>query len=238
MGDEGVIKILNCGYGESLSEKDIPAPPERDGILGTWDKLDFTNIHRNMVVRAVYEDWTTALSTGEDVPKVLVSGQFYPDAVLRCEQLNLEELPQLAGYEVKEGYHYQIVSSSTEQQDTVGIHVLTDGYYGKVRAALVRDGKLQLVDGKMDGRYYVFESDQGTEGAFVILKQEINMTVVTLCIAAVLAVILILLVHTRKARKRKAKKQLQGEEEQGKATEQKKTTEQEKEPAKKKTRKK
>ena len=205
LADDEEIKTITCGYGDSLKESDIPLPPDKDGILGTWDKSDFDNIRRNMIVRAVYGDWTTALSSGEELPNLLISGQFLPNASMEYSRLELETVPGLPGYEVKAAYEYTIRDESMEGETTLGIHVLTEGLRGKVCAAVIKDGRLKLVDGQQDGRYYVFEMTSDGSGQFVVLIQEINWKAVGIVSAAVLLVLAGLLIHAKRKKKRALK---------------------------------
>lgn len=202
-GDEE-IKSIVCGYGESLTESDIPAPPERDGILGTWDKSDFTNIRRNMIVRAVYEDWTTSLSSAGNPPELLISGQFLPGAALTCQKLEKETLPYPAGYRVEAAYQYKIEDESLQEENKFGVHVLTEGSRGKIRAAVIEDGKARLIEGRQDGRYYVFEVESGAEGMVMILAQKRNQAAIAAAGGAI-ALLAIILVCRRRKRHKKQK---------------------------------
>lgn len=210
VGDE-VIKTVTCEYEESLKENEIPETPAQDGILGSWDKTDFTNIRRNMIVRAVYGDWKTALASEGSTPEVLISGQFLPNAILYCERLENEEVPQPAGYQVQAAYRYSIEDGSVQGEDTFGVHVLTENYRGKICAAVLQDGKLKFVDGKQDGRYYVFRINSEKDGEFVVFTQEVNWKAIA-CVAAVAVVVLILIVIlVRGRRKKTAEKAAQAE---------------------------
>ncbi len=199
VADDENIKTLTCAYGESLELGDIPETPRKDGILGTWDKTDFTNIRRNMIVRAVYGDWTTALATKEEVPNLLISGQFLPNATLQYSVMDLESVGGIPGYEKKVVYQYQIIDDSLDGQNTFGIHILANGLQGKVCAAYVQEGRLKLADGKMDGRYYVFSMPSDGTGTVVLLIQEINWILVGVVAAiAILAVLVLVFCKQKK----------------------------------------
>lgn len=204
MADEEEMKSIVCDYGESLKGSDIPVPPERDGILGTWDKNDFTNIRRNMIVRAVYGEWTTSLASEGDKPEVLISGQFLPNAVLTCSRLGREEVPCPGGYEVEAAYQYQIKDDSLKDKNIFHIHVLTEEYRGKICAAVVEDGKAKIIDGRQDGRYYVFEVESGTDGTVVVLTKEKNLTAIAAAAGIAVVLLLFVLICIRR-KKRKAK---------------------------------
>lgn len=204
LAEDKLVKEITCGYGDSLSESDIPGPPEKDGILGSWDKTDFKNIRRNMVVRAVYGDWTTALASGEDIPAVLVAGQFHPDAVLECRELNIQDMLAPAGYEVEKAYGYCLQSASDVDYESLRIHVLTAG--GRRQAAVIRDGKLYPVESRQDGSYLVFEADAGKEGEFaVLIKSGGNEFLIVIAVILLVLALLILAVRLKKKKTKKSK---------------------------------
>lgn len=205
MAEDKLMKEITCGYGDSLQESQIPSPPEKDGILGTWDKTDFSDIRRNMIVRAVYGDWTTALSWGGDVPKVLISAQFHPDTVLECRELETGNLPQPVGYQIKAAYSYRIQSGSEKEYDKITVHVLAQGR-GNMQAAVSVDGKFKPVKSKRDGRYLVFETDGAGEGEFAVLVKEVDARGIIAAVLAAAAVVLLLLMARHRKKRRKNKK--------------------------------
>lgn len=66
--DGAAIKTLAVPYGGDLDPESIPEVPRREGVYGAWEDFSQENITRSRTVEAVYSDWITTISTGEEQP--------------------------------------------------------------------------------------------------------------------------------------------------------------------------
>ena len=78
-------------YGGDLDPEPIPAPPEQNGQYGQWPFFPTKDLRRSMVLEAEFEDPTSTLSSGEDIPTLLAQGIFSPDAKLTIRAQSVEE---------------------------------------------------------------------------------------------------------------------------------------------------
>ncbi len=80
VADGETLLTRKFSYGASFSGSDIPAPPEKEGYSVRWDREDFTSLHFDTTVTAVYEPYTPALASAQlresGRPVFLVEGQF------------------------------------------------------------------------------------------------------------------------------------------------------------------
>ena len=83
--DGAAIKTLAVPYGGDLDPESIPEVPRREGVYGAWEDFSQENITRSRTVEAVYSDWITTISTGEEQPVLLLEGAFAPGARLEAE---------------------------------------------------------------------------------------------------------------------------------------------------------
>ena len=91
--DDIILGKTECSYGSSLSQKDLPEIPEREGFHTNWNTSDFSEITHDMTVRAVYTRTTTLLAGSTilrngDIPAVYVTGKFLSDASLQDTLIN------------------------------------------------------------------------------------------------------------------------------------------------------
>lgn len=85
--DDIILGRIECDYGSSLGQQDLPEIPERDGFHTNWNTSDFSDITQDMTVRAVYTRTTTLLAGSsilrdKDIPAVYVTGRFLSGAEL------------------------------------------------------------------------------------------------------------------------------------------------------------
>ena len=94
LADGNEISRIEVKHGDSISEKDIPAIPEKEGYYGVWPSEGLDHITGNRVIEAVYEKWigsvvSKEVSEGEDgkapKPLVMAVGDFLPGAELLLE---------------------------------------------------------------------------------------------------------------------------------------------------------
>ncbi len=80
MADDVIVKTINCSYGQSIEESEIPKVPEKDGFHGSWSRSDFAEVKEDEVIYAEYSRVVTLLTSGqkraEGKPVIEVLGNF------------------------------------------------------------------------------------------------------------------------------------------------------------------
>ena len=183
-------------YGGDLDPEPIPAPPEQNGQYGQWPFFPTKDLRRSMVLEAEFEDPTSTLSSGEDIPTLLAQGIFSPDAKLTIRAQSVEE-DAVEGCASVGAWTYSVTGS---KEDTVTLRLRTEGAEHP-DAALYQDGRWSRVEGELDGSYLVFQAP--VQGQVMLLDQRaLPVLAVALCGGGVLALLLALfLIRRRRQRK-------------------------------------
>ena len=151
-------------YGGDLDPEQIPAPPEQNGQFSQWPFFPTQNLRRSMVLEAEFEDPTSTLSSGEDIPTLLAQGIFSPDAKLTLRSQPVEE-GTVDGCSTVGAWSYSVTGS---KEDTVTLRLRTEGAEHP-DAALYQDGHWSRVEGELDGSYLVFQAP--VQGQVLLLDQ-------------------------------------------------------------------
>lgn len=213
--EDQVIKTIDCEYGGSVAETDIPGAPQKDGYFYQWEEKDLSCIKGNEKVHAIYKAWnTTIASSGDKTPLMLAEANFYPGTTLSAgmdanmeavkAQWAAEKIQIPKGYELHSKYMYSITQpEGVEDPESIMVHVLAEGLSKESRIAVVRNGAAEILGSRWDGSYLVFETDN--VDSFFILTPERSTLIQIIPVAAVIAVILvaIILMVTKRKRKRK-----------------------------------
>ena len=143
--DGAAIKTLAVPYGGDLDPESIPEVPRREGVYGAWEDFSQENITRSRTVEAVYSDWITTISTGEEQPVLLLEGAFAPGARLEAEDWTpgAGKLPE--GYRLAAGYTFSVEDrGQAEPQGGYTVRVRVPDAKGEVCVAVWQDGALRL----------------------------------------------------------------------------------------------
>lgn len=196
------IKTILVAYGGSLTDADIPAVPEKDGLHGDWADFQRKYITRSRTVEAVYRDWVSALSYGEPQALLLVEGAFAPEAVLAVQDWTPDDALIPPGCRLEAGYSFGVEGGASQSQ---GLTVHLRAGEG-TQAALLQDGKLTAVPARRDGSYLIFDAGGGGSVALLTKPQGAPRGLVAALGAA--AVVLVLIVGlTVRRKKKKTKKE-------------------------------
>lgn len=179
LADGQVVERVICDYGSALAAERMPDIPAKDGFFHHWEDIDLSDIRRNYKVNAVYVPWTTTIACSDDpMPLLLAEGAYYGGASLTAEETEGKDWKQQAielmvsppfGYRIQKVISYQVEDPENENPaQRVKLHVLAKGA-GK--AAIVRDGYLEIVDAVRDGDYLEFEAD--AMGTIVLLRRSL-----------------------------------------------------------------
>ena len=191
--DGKTVAEIPFSYGEDLDLSKVPQPPQRNGKYGQWPDYPTTDLHRSLVLEAQFSQPLATLSSGEDIPVLLVEGTFGPEAELTVEELSLpQDIP--SGYTPAAAWEYAVTGSDG---DTVILHLKTQDVSSPA-AAVLTDRGWQLVEPETDGSYLVWEG--AAEGQIVLLSRSASPLPLLLAVLAalLLAVGAILLLRRRR----------------------------------------
>ncbi len=97
--DGVTIKTIHFEYGDSITEADIPAVPEKEGFTGAWPEFDLDKLTFSRTLEAVYTPLDTSVASAEGrnggvQALVLVEGSFKPGAGVEASILSSGEAPE------------------------------------------------------------------------------------------------------------------------------------------------
>ena len=98
VADGVTIKTIHFEYGDSITEAEVPAVPEKEGYTGAWPEFDLTNLTFSRTLEAVYTPLDTSVASAEGRDGgvqaiVLVEGSFKPGASVEATLLSSGEAP-------------------------------------------------------------------------------------------------------------------------------------------------
>ncbi len=167
--------------------------------IGGEDKdssKDRASIQENLADNAEY-----TISSGEELPKLLVTGSIPVDAELNYEEkeFSQDRTEVLAGGENSEEeysavghYGYHISGKSPSEKGAVTVRFLMDEYEDGDLIAKEGEKGPELVSSVKDGRYRVFSMPE-QEGGFYIVRPKTNSLKTILLIAGIIVGILIVM---------------------------------------------
>ena len=199
LADGVEVASYQCGYGDYLSEDQIPEVPEKDGCYGVWPEYDLRYITGNKVLEAEYEEWTASIASAEknddNKPLVMAEGNFYPNAALHLQV---------------EGDTYTVALTNSMEEDA-------PDYTGEATLRVFcKDVDNSIVQVEQDGEYVEAESTvigsyrqftMTVPGSFRVVEAEGSHTrIMVMCIAGGAAALLLLVWIGKKAAKRRKKR--------------------------------
>lgn len=88
--DDEVVDTVDCDYGDSLSENQIPKVPAKEGFFGEWKRKDFSKVTADEVVKAKYKRIETLIASDltrkSGLPVLLAEGDFSKGDELTLEK--------------------------------------------------------------------------------------------------------------------------------------------------------
>ena len=177
IGPDGkCIKSVDVQFGDAVTElPDVPMDGEK---FWKWDTDELNAVYYSIDVIGKYYNPMTTLSTPEEVPLILVEGQFYEGQELIVEPYSADGLENLiCGYtvEVSDYDRELFVRMFAEENGTLYI--------------LQPDGSLEKVQYSTDGRYKTFNLDNS--GSFVYAKKTDQKSELMVILIVVLALIVV-----------------------------------------------
>lgn len=196
--DGSVVDSVSLGFGDAV--ENLPEI-ENDGIrYWKWDSENLGAVYYSIEVHGAWYNPATTLTTGEDLPLLLVEGTFYEGQelnVIDCAPDGVEDAAVAKTVTVSGYTGVLTVRLFSEKDGTVYV--------------LRSDGNYEAVSGTKDGRYIVFRMENGSSFAFVEAKT-IEGGEKHLLASAVVALLLMILVFLLIKRRKIKKASLNGED--------------------------
>lgn len=200
VADGQELASFRCPYGGSLDRAQIPGIPEKEGYYGVWPEFDYDHVTSSKVLEAQYEKWITSLAGEKDAEgrtKVLVQGEFRPEAELKVEENDDGSMRISIPLTDENG------GITGTYESPVTVRVLCEDAENASAEVETADG-YRRVSCQAMGSYLEFSMEK--PGNFRIMEEEkgVPKTAIALCAAAAAAVILGLLLLKRFKRRKKA----------------------------------
>lgn len=177
------VKKVLVPYGDPFPE--FPEEEVREDAYWSWDEPEEDTVYHSQDISGSWKHLITTLATEEDPPMFLAEGVFTDDAKLKAEELDASqtEIPgspgesfaaglirDLAGTEqaekesqFPEKVSYRItVENSDAEEFTLRYLQENDGWI-----YVEREGNIQKANVKRDGKYLVFQMNNGEAFTFV-----------------------------------------------------------------------
>ncbi len=205
MADDSQVDRITINYGESFDITKLPEVPQKDGYSGVWEDFSQENITFDQTIEAVYTEYITTLEAeldGAKLPKLLAEGTFDTDDTLEIKKVEL--YPEDAETKA-ESYQVRLETSD------IGKHLyrfLPDASLEMENPSIeiYKDKTFVPVETEQDGRYLVFECEEGTFTFTCVDRPEEPVPVVLIAILAgvclVVIFVLIIGIHGRKKKKK------------------------------------
>lgn len=202
--DNTLLKTVFVDYEGSIAQEDIPTIPDKDGLFAKWEDFDHNSIIRNINVHAVYSNWTSTISTGEEKPKLLLEGEFHPNTTITLTDIMQEEvgieIPE--GYSLSEAYSFLVHSPIEHKNDKIKVHILSDLEEKSAKIGMLTENGLILRNCEKEGSYLIFDMED--IGEFLILEKKTNpLPFLFIACAGAIGVGIIVRIIYKKKRKKK-----------------------------------
>lgn len=196
--DDRVVKKISFDYGDSFTQADYPAIPQKDGYYAEWSTPVLDNLHVDTVVNVEYTPYIPALSSS--VTRENSRPVFYVDGFFG-ESNALEVTEQTPTDQLNNVSEQWLLKFTDDGNESHQVRYLTPSA-GKVYVKQADGSWLKAETGSF-GSYTTFQTT-GTEIEVAFVPTQIPVWLI--CIVAAAVVLLLLLLVRRIRKKRKAKR--------------------------------
>lgn len=198
----GTIEPVILEYGQSLSDKDIPAIEEKEGYMAYWEGLHREPLHFDTEFTAVYSSRIAVIQSAETengMPLLLAEGSFTPTSTVTVTESG--DTPQLDGRRTLLAAQSFAVSDSTPPV-TIRYR-LPEGHDGEGIQVLLRDsdGNWLPTHSYIQDSYVVFPASAGEHHMALVQIEPFPWTSVIL--AALVLILIAAVIYIRKIYKKK-----------------------------------
>lgn len=210
--ENGSSETVTVPIGERLDQ--IPAPPQKDGSIGTWDELDdqdLEHVYFDMVFTPTYDANRSVVESADKRddgrPVLLAEGDF--TVAEEPELTAMSDFPETAEEnEIVEGW---LMPDFGEQQPSRLRYALPEGMKADEAEVMVQgaDGTWRQEEVSVSGTYLVFAVQPQDQAVCLIRTPGVDQTQIMITCgigAAVLIVFVLGIHHHRRNRKKKAEK--------------------------------
>lgn len=202
------LKTISVDYDGSIDEREIPKVPLREGYFGEWEEFDKDHIKRTIDVNAVYTLLTTTVTSDEDIPLVLIQGEFSPFAEIKVDKV--ESYPNIKkNEEIIASYKITVEDPEREVDKNFKIRLKTPESEN-IRVMVSTGEEYASVPFEMDGTYAVIDGLKSCQAVIVKNAGAPVLIIVMLSVIAVIALIIIIvaafLIYQAKKEKRPVSK--------------------------------
>lgn len=202
--DSKVLKILKVEYNDYIEDNMIPAIPVKEGYYAVWEDIE-RKIYRNQEINAVYEKYIASISSNEDIPSVLLEGDFTDKCQVSVEKMDLEnstmQLPKnymfIAAYEISFTKNGKIV----EENQDISISAKDAD---KIKNVYVMNEKGEIIKPEVRDSYVKINASNN--GKYMIIEKIDYVAIFIKYLLIVLAVLMILRIIKKKIKNRKKSK--------------------------------
>ena len=199
VADGETVSVLSVTYGEGLEV--LPAPPAKEGCSASWPDLDYSCITASQTIEAIYTPYTSALSAGGDLPRILVDGSFSPNAEVSYENEEISWSDENG--QSHSGTAWTVTVEDPELDiDSCTIHYRLPEDGSRWTVWVLDNDRWQIREHEIDGRYLLL-TVEGAETTFCVLPRPFPLHLILFSVILVaLAALLIFLAHRRRKTKR------------------------------------
>ncbi len=154
------VQTLELPFGGAVAE--MPKVPDKDGKYWVWDEFNADSVYYSCTIGGAYRSLIPTLSTGEEVPVILVEGAFYDTQFLTAQPYEAD-LASIGAAEDKVAASYTLLVSGEADELTARLRAEKNGKL----YLLGEDGALAETDYTRDGSYIVFPIRNGGSLVYV-----------------------------------------------------------------------
>jgi len=209
VADGVLVKEVEFEYGGSVSLRQIPPVPEKDGYTGSWPEYDFSRLYYSATLEAVYTPREGALAakpTRDDSPMaiVLVEGDFDRNTEVLLNPYK-GELPQWENGQLLEAWTMRL--SELGEGESYSLRYLPPAaeWGHRLEIYVLRDDTWQIVDTENAGSYRSFQCTENlVTFACVDVKEDHSPIYIGAGAGAAVLLGLVLMAGHRRRKKKKA----------------------------------
>lgn len=199
--DHQLVDTIDFNYGDSISRKDFPEIPFKEGYYSRWEEFDTTNLTFDAKIQAEYIPYLSMLESKEKLDGtlsiVLVEGTFTEkDSLTLIQDNQFWSVPSKKAKLLEQWS----VTIPDDGEDIHTIRYLPPTVKKNLEAYILTDGKWTKTKFRLDGKYLVFDAS-GNVIVFSLVDGGFSYGKYLALLGVVPLIIVILIVIIRRKRK-------------------------------------